>query len=185
MYHTCIILDGRLCHQLLVCGYIVSLAVFVLSFVKLFLILSQGHFGENDLFRPSSARCLHPFLSQATCERTLPLSHFFCLRPYSIDSSYHRYWLYLHPLLNRCTPNISPLLPSLLTDMPPRKKPVPPLTKGGTQGAAGKVSTRALLSSTTADDFNSVADDDVDDDDDSTTGDDLDDDGFCRNGRQQ
>ncbi len=34
MYHTFIILDGRLCHQLLVCGYIVSLAVFVLSFVK-------------------------------------------------------------------------------------------------------------------------------------------------------
>ncbi len=125
MYHTFIILDGRLCHQLLVCGYIVSLAVFVLSFVTLFFILSPGHFGENDPFCPSSARCLHPFLSQATCERTLPLSHFFCLRPYSIDSSYHHYWLYLHPLLNRCTPNISPLLPSLLNDMPPRKKPVP------------------------------------------------------------
>jgi hypothetical protein len=42
-----------------------------------FLILSQGHFGENDPFRPSSA---HPLLSQAACERTLPLSHFFCLR---------------------------------------------------------------------------------------------------------
>ena len=78
MYHTFIILDGRLCHQLLVCGYIVSLAVFVLSFVTLFFILSPGHFGENDPFCPSSARCLHPFLSQATCERALPLSHFNC-----------------------------------------------------------------------------------------------------------
>ena len=93
-YHTTLFLVGCLCHQLLVCRYIVSLAVFVPSFVTLCPILSQHHFGPLS---PFDAWYFHPFLSHAHSKNSF-LVTLFILQPYSIDC-FCRYSLYLHPLI--------------------------------------------------------------------------------------
>ena len=75
-YHTTLFLVGRLCHQLLVCGYIVSLAVFVSSFVTLCSILSQHHFGNFGPLSSFDAWYFHPFLSLTHSKELFPCHTF-------------------------------------------------------------------------------------------------------------
>ena len=97
MYHTTSFLAGCLCHQLSVCGTIVSLAVFVPSFVTCCPILSQHHFGNFGPLSPFDAWYFCPFLSHAHSKELFPCHTFLFLQPHSIDCCCC-YSLYLHPL---------------------------------------------------------------------------------------